>query len=72
MWSANGEGECISPEEIQKVCRTHLLFKDYKKLMDEPVLKENGKEIIFVEIIKKHEDGFLELVEFFDFVSKDN
>ena len=73
MWSAEGEGaKEFSPHEIQKVCRKHRFFKDFKKLMNEPILNENEKEKNFIEVSKKHEDAFTELVEFFDFVNKDN
>ena len=71
IWSNDGEGEHVSPHEINKACRMHKFFNDYKKLMDEDILKDEEKEKKLIEIIKDHEESFLELVEFFDYCNKD-
>ena len=39
--------------------------------MDENILKDEEKEKKLIEIIKDHEESFLELVEFFDYCNKD-
>ena len=62
-----------SASPLKKSARwIHKFFKDFIKLMDENILKEDEKEKNFIDIMKEHEEPFLKLVDFFYFCNKHN